>query len=100
MLANNRITKVDPMFAEMCPKLEVLILTNNKISSFQEIDNIARACAASLIRLSLLGNLVTNLPHYRAFTIYRLPKLRVLDFQKVTKKERLEAKKLFEDKEG
>lgn len=34
LLANNRITKVETNFAEMCPKLESLILTNNKISSF------------------------------------------------------------------
>lgn len=34
LLSNNRIAKVDPSFAEMCPKLESLILTNNKISNF------------------------------------------------------------------
>ena len=34
LLSNNRIAKVDPTFGEMCPKLESLILTNNKISNF------------------------------------------------------------------
>jgi U2 small nuclear ribonucleoprotein A' len=41
LLASNRITKVDPTFADMCPQLESLILTNNKISNFAEINNIA-----------------------------------------------------------
>jgi U2 small nuclear ribonucleoprotein A' len=41
LLASNRITKVDATFADMCPQLESLILTNNKISNFAEINNIA-----------------------------------------------------------
>ena len=89
LLSNNRIAKVDPSFAEMCPKLESLILTNNKISNFQEIDNIAVGTKnTTLLRLSLVGNLVTNLPNYRMYTINRMPNLRVLDFQKVSAKER------------
>ena len=81
LLANNRITKVDPNYAEMCPQLENLILTNNKISSFTEINNIATC--KTLLRLSLVGNLVTNLPNYRMYVIYKIPTLRILDFQKV-----------------
>eukprot|EP00347_Sterkiella_histriomuscorum_P020586 403337242 len=101
LLSNNRIAKVDPIFAEMCPKLESLILTNNKISNLQEIDNIAQGCKnCTLLRLSLVGNIVTNLPNYRAYVIHKIPSLRILDFQKVTQNERKEAKKLFEGQQA
>ena len=66
----------------MCEKLESIILTNNKIAKFEEINNIA-SCK-TVVRLSLLGNIVTNLPNYRHYVIYKMPQLRVLDFQKVT----------------
>lgn len=88
LLSNNRIAKIDPTYGEMCPKLESLILTNNKISNFQEIDNIAIGCKGTLLRLSLVGNLVTNLPNYRMYVIHKMPYLRVLDFQKVSQKEK------------
>lgn len=38
--------------------------------------------------------------YYRLYTIYRLPKIRVLDFQKVKLKERTFAKALFESEKG
>ena len=43
---------------------------------------------------------MTNLPNYRAYVIFRMPSLRTLDFQKVTKKEKEAAKKLFEGASG
>jgi U2 small nuclear ribonucleoprotein A' len=42
-----------------------------------------------------MGNLVTQLPNYRLYLIHHLPTLRVLDFQKVTGKERAEAARKF-----
>ena len=47
-----------------------------------------------------MGNLVTNLPNYRLYVIHKIPSLRVLDFQKVTKKEREEAKLVFESEQA
>jgi aconitase A len=38
--------------------------------------------------------------YYRLYTIYRLPKVRVLDFQKVKLKEKVFAKNLFESEKG
>ncbi|TNV76113.1 hypothetical protein FGO68_gene11414 [Halteria grandinella] len=99
ILTNNRITRVDSNFAESCPGLESLLLTNNKISKFEEIDKIAQTCK-SLLRLSLMGNLVNQLPNYRLYVIHSIPTLRVLDFQKVSQKERIAAKKLFESDKG
>ena len=99
LLANNRITRVDEHFADQCTHLESLILTNNKIAKFEEISKIAATCSG-LVRLSLIGNIVNQLPHYRMYVIFKMPKLRNLDFQKVTDKERAAAKKLFESATG
>ena len=93
MLINNRISKVEKDFAINCPFLTNLVLTNNKISDFEQIDNIA-SCK-SLEKLYLLDNVVTKLKNYRLYVIYKIPTLRILDFQRVTKKEREEAFKKF-----
>ena len=58
LLTGNRITRVDDKFADMCPQLESLVLTNNKIGRFEEIDKIAATCK-QLLRLSLVGNVVS-----------------------------------------
>jgi U2 small nuclear ribonucleoprotein A' len=44
-----------------------------------------------LQRLVLTNNMVTELPGYRSFVIAKIPTLRVLDFQKVSAKERRQA---------
>ena len=63
-----------------------------------EIDNIS-SCK-SLVRLSLVDNLVTKIKHYRLYVIYKMPNLRVLDFQKVKLKEKMAALKLFNGPKG
>ena len=68
LLANNRISQIDAGFGEMCPKLDTLILTNNRIAKLQDIDGIATC--TTITRLSLIGNLVYNLPNYRLYTIH------------------------------
>lgn len=98
VLINNRINKIEPNFSINCPYFENLILTNNKISNITELDNIA-SCK-TLIRLSLVDNLVTKIKYYRQYVIFKMPNLRVLDFQKVKKKERISANELFTSKEG
>lgn len=54
----------------------------------------------SLESVALLGNPVTEKPHYRAYLIHRLPNLRNLDFQKVKKNEREAANELFGSASG
>ena len=93
MLINNRISKIENDFAINCPFLTNLVLTNNKISDFQQIDNIA-SCK-SLQKLYLVDNVVTKMKNYRLYVIYKIPTLRILDYQRVTKKEREAAKKKF-----
>ena len=83
MLNNNKIAHISPNFQKDCLALENLLLTNNKIFSIHEIENLSLS-GQSLVRLSLMGNLVTNMPNYRLFVVSRFPSLRTLDFQKVT----------------
>ena len=96
MLINNRISRIENDFAINCPFLTNLVLTNNKISDFQQIDNIA-SCK-TLQKLYLVDNVVTKMKNYRLYVIYKIPTLRILDYQRVTKKEREEAKKKFSQK--
>ena len=96
MLINNRISKIEKDFAINCPFLTNLVLTNNKIADFEQIDNIA-SCK-SLEKLYLVDNVVTKMKNYRLYVIYKIPTLRILDYQRVTKKEREEAIKKFSQK--
>jgi U2 small nuclear ribonucleoprotein A' len=78
------------------PHLENLILTNNNIEDLTEIDQLSTI--KTLKSLSLLRNPVAALKHYRLYTIYRIPSLRILDFKKVKDVERKEASKLYKGK--
>ena len=78
LLSNNRISKVENNFAEMCPALENLVLSNNRIAKFEDLNRLSTC--TTLIRLSLVGNVVTQLPNYRLYTIFKLPSLRQLDY--------------------
>ena len=78
LLANNKIVEIEPEFAEMCPKLDSLVLTNNRLSQLSDIDKLATC--KSLKRLSLVGNLVTSVPNYRLYVVHKIPSLKVLDF--------------------
>ncbi|KAI9138031.1 hypothetical protein BKA69DRAFT_1031798 [Paraphysoderma sedebokerense] len=98
LLSNNRISKLDPLVSKSIPKLETLVLTNNQIGELGEID--ALSGFRDMWLLSLAGNPVTKKKHYREYVIWRVPSLRVLDFERVKDKERKAARKLFETKSG
>lgn len=78
------------------PNIESLTLINNNIEELTEIDNLSSL--KSLKFLTLLRNPVAALKHYRLYTIYRIPSLRVLDFKRIRDKEREEAQKLYKGK--
>ena len=69
---------------------------NNQITDIEMVANIADCCP-NLVRLCLLGNVVSNVESYRLYVIYKMRNLRVLDFKKVTKQERIDADALFSD---
>lgn len=96
MLNNNKIQYVAPNLERYVPSLETLIMTNNNIEELYEIDNLSTI--KTLRTLSLLRNPVASLRHYRLYTIYKMPFLRILDFKKVKEKERKEAVSLFKGK--
>jgi U2 small nuclear ribonucleoprotein A' len=76
-------------------------LSNNRISKLNTLIPIEQL--VNLERLSLIGNPVTKVQHYRFFVIHLLQysrKFRYLDFQRVTDAEREEAKRFFESSEG
>ncbi|PIO14336.1 hypothetical protein AB205_0128860, partial [Aquarana catesbeiana] len=69
---------------QMLPNLKELILTNNSIMELGDLDNLSTF--KNLTYLSLLRNPVINKRHYRLYVVFRLPQIRVLDFQKIRQK--------------
>jgi U2 small nuclear ribonucleoprotein A' len=82
-LCNNRISKIHNI-GDSLPGIENLVLVNNKVSDLRELENLMDC--KCLTRLYLNGNPVASLPNYRIYTAFLIPSLRVLDFQKITKK--------------
>lgn len=98
LLNNNRIYRIADDLDEVIPNLSWLILTNNQLQELGDIDTLASL--PKLEYLSLLNNPIATKKHYRSYVINRLPKLRVLDFRRIKKKEREEATSLFKGKKG
>ncbi|KAF9908936.1 U2 small nuclear ribonucleoprotein A' [Linnemannia zychae] len=99
LLSNNRISKIDPeLLSSYLPNLTTLVLTNNAIAELSDLQGLAGGKV--LEHLVLLDNPVVKKKYYRLYVIWKLPTVRVLDFSKVSKKERQEAKKLFDGKAG
>jgi U2 small nuclear ribonucleoprotein A' len=97
-LANNQINRVADALGPSLPRLETLVLTNNRISQLAEVESLASI--QSLLMLSLLHNPVARKPNYRLYVVHRFPHLRVLDFEKVKRAERIAAAKFFSSKAG
>jgi len=93
LLHNNHISKIATGLAESLPKLDTLILTNNRLVNLSDLDPLSELI--SLKTLSLIDNVVTKKPYYRLYVIHKLPNLRLLDFKKIKEKERLESVKMF-----
>ncbi|KAK3930129.1 U2 small nuclear ribonucleoprotein A' [Frankliniella fusca] len=98
LMNNNRIVRLSDTLVEQVPNLESLILTGNQMQELGDLDPLLNL--KNLSTLSLLYNPVTSRPHYRLYLIYKLPQLKLLDFQKIKQKEREEAKALFKSKAG
>ncbi|XP_053573565.1 U2 small nuclear ribonucleoprotein A' [Bombina bombina] len=98
LLNNNRICRIAEGLEHVLPNLTELILTNNSIMELGDLDNLAPV--KHLAYLSLLKNPVINKRHYRLYVVYKLPQVRILDFQKIKLAEREEAANLFKGKRG
>ncbi|EJF66432.1 L domain-like protein [Dichomitus squalens LYAD-421 SS1] len=93
LLANNRISSISQSLHLSVPNLTTLVLTNNNIAELGDLEPLKDV--KSLQYLSLLGNPVREKKWYREWLAWRIPSLRVLDFQRIRDKERQAAKALF-----
>ncbi|KEP59808.1 UNVERIFIED_CONTAM: small nuclear ribonucleoprotein polypeptide A', putative [Hammondia hammondi] len=98
ILSNNRISRIDPEAIASLPGLTSLILTNNKLDVLSDLLPLFQA--KNLERLSLVDNGVRERAYYRLFVIFHLPKLRFLDFSRVTQQEREQAHNTFKGEKG
>lgn len=75
------------------------MLNNNGLATLADVAALGEL--ARLTHLSLVGNPVAAVPHYRAFVIHKCAALEALDFTRVKRKERYLASKFFlQDAEG
>ncbi|EJD04395.1 L domain-like protein [Fomitiporia mediterranea MF3/22] len=98
LLANNRISSISSGLHLSVPNLTSLILTNNNITELGDLEPLREL--KSLQYLSLMGNPVKEKKWYREWIIFRIPSLRVLDFQRIRDKERQAAQTLFVTPDG
>lgn len=90
---NNHINKIAPNLGDSLPKIETLVLTNNRIVNLSDLDPLSDL--TSLRTLSVLDNVVSKKPNYRLYVINKLPDLRILDFRKIKRKEREDSARIF-----
>ncbi|EGO02784.1 hypothetical protein SERLA73DRAFT_176157 [Serpula lacrymans var. lacrymans S7.3] len=98
LLANNRVASISSSIHLSAPNLTTLVLTNNNISELGDLEPLREV--KGLKYLSLMGNPVTEKKWYREWLAWRIPSLRVLDFQRIRDKERQIGNSLFLTAEG
>jgi Leucine-rich repeat len=86
LLANNRISAISPSIHLSVPNLTTLVLTNNNIVELGDLEPLKEL--KGLKYLSLMGNPVREKKWYREWLAWRLPALRVIDFQRIRDKVR------------
>lgn len=80
------------------PNLKTLALTNNNICELGDIEPLSEC--KKLEYVTFIGNPITHKDNYRLYIIYKLPSVRVIDFNRVRLTERDAAKKMFKGKSG
>ena len=101
LLAHNAISRIANDAFDFLPELTSLVLTHNRISKLSVLLPLAKL--KRLQRLSLQDNPVTKEPNYRWFVIHLLnysQVIRFLDFQRITRAERIQAREFFNSLEG
>ncbi|CAK5280083.1 unnamed protein product [Mycena citricolor] len=93
LLANNQLSHISPAIHISIPNLTTLNLTNNQFTELGDLEPLKEL--RNLKYLCLLGNPVREKKWYREWLAWRIPGLRVLDFQRIRDKERKTAKSLF-----
>ncbi|KAJ8596510.1 L domain-like protein [Rhizopogon salebrosus TDB-379] len=98
LLANNRIALISPSIHLSVPNLTTLVLVGNSVVELGDLEPLREV--KGLKYLALLGNPVREKKWYREWLAWRIPSLRVLDFQRIRDKEREAGKSLFLTAEG
>ncbi|KAJ7919065.1 leucine-rich repeat-domain-containing protein [Mycena leptocephala] len=93
LLANNKVSHISPSIHISVPNLTTLVLTNNQFAELGDLEPLKEL--RYLKYVSLMGNPVREKKWYREWLAWRLPGLRVLDFQRIRDKERQAGKALF-----
>jgi len=78
LLNNNRLCRISKGLGEFLPRLITLILTGNKITNLEDIDNLAEL--PRLTHLSLINNPIAKQEYYRLYVIHKLPKTKSVRF--------------------
>ncbi|KNC84637.1 hypothetical protein SARC_03167 [Sphaeroforma arctica JP610] len=97
-LNNNRISIIATLTPSKMVGLEELVLSNNNLKEFGDIECIAKM--ENLRRLSLMRNPITAKKNYRSYMIFKIPQLIMLDYKKIKDKERELSKQIFGGEEG
>lgn len=87
-LSQNRIERIEAGLADSLPNLTTLILTSNRIATIQSLNLDELSKLTQLEVLSILDNPVAPNPQLRDMLIKALPKLKVLNFSKISDDER------------
>ncbi|KAG2350614.1 L domain-like protein [Suillus weaverae] len=98
LLANNRVASISPSLHLSAPNLTTLVLTGNSVVELGDLEPLKEI--KGLKYLTLLGNPVREKKWYREWLAWRIPSLRVLDFQRIRDKEREAGKSLFLTADG
>lgn len=93
LLAQNRVSHIQPNLSQNLPRLETLVLSGNALANLADLEPLADF--PELTYVSLIDNPVTSKDFYRSWVIWLNPHIRFLDFQKVKDAERSQAKELF-----
>eukprot|EP01031_Cornospumella_fuschlensis_P031627 gene31626-38221_t len=97
LMHNNPVTRVGSSISNL-PNLTHLILTQSEVSSLGEVKKLA--VCKKLEVLVLMDSPVCRQQYYRAYVAYTLPNVKVLDYQKISQKERSDAQTLFTSAAG
>ncbi|KAJ2838222.1 U2 snRNP complex subunit [Coemansia erecta] len=92
--SDNRIASIDRSIATAIPNIRTLVLTGNDLHELTDLEPLKELM--QLEHLSVAGNPVASVQYARLWCVWRFKMLKVLDFERVTEKERNEARELFE----
>lgn len=84
LISKNQISKIEPSLAQQIPNVKVIILSQNKIEKFKDLEPLFEF--KKLEVLCLWENPVTLIKNYRLYMINKCPSIKLLDFKKVKEK--------------